>query len=495
MKNQIASHNTNIAARNDIFFALFVFIFFFIFYSVIHPLIPIDLDDWSFIVKNRIFLPLWGDRNPTKIFPEYFYPLMSSIGADLIYPINNDYLQSQCIIHSIVVSLSITGYTLSFLHFIKSKFSISISTSYQLSLLFLMLHFLIFRTEETNNIYMFYANDVNCYYNYIIPDLLCASIVFSLLGHDWLKEKVLPTFKNSMLFVLLYLAVCSNLYSSIIFIGFIICDLLIDLLSLFHTDKNYNNYLKSNRKKICIVFFWLLVHLFEAFGQRAKEAFETQAPLFDSIATTISHISDIHVSKLFTFIFAFIVLYTIYLYIKKDLKNNILIYKVICTFFICFIYIVLLSSKVDPLYITSNTGNYSFFFYVLLLMCIGFTLILQNIKISIFSLPFVILLLFSFINRTSNTFCDIWKQYNYITLYEITHNNINKILYADKHHIKGIDIIVPKFNHYGNWPLNIILNYENALYKHGIIKNHIKVKIIKGKNISEWENNNQFHDN
>ena len=179
MNNHIVPHNTNIAARYDIFFALFVFIFFFIFYSVIHPLIPIDLDDWSYIIKNRILLPIWGAWNPVKIFPEFFYPLMSSIGAYVFYSLNIDYLQSQCIIHSIVVSLSITGYTLSFLHFIRRKFELSSSTVYMLSILFLMLHFLIFRTEETNNIYMFYANDVNCYYNYIIPDLLCSSLVLS----------------------------------------------------------------------------------------------------------------------------------------------------------------------------------------------------------------------------------------------------------------------------------------------------------------------------
>ena len=237
MENHNISPKSNVAASYKIVFAVLVFLFFFIFYAVIHPLIPIDLDDWSYIIKNRIFLPIWGAWNPAKVFPEFFYPLMSSIGAYVIYPLNNDYLQSQCIIHAIVVSMSITGYTLSFLHFVRSKFSISSSTAYMLTILFLMLHFLIFRTEETNNIYMFYANDVNCYYNYIIPDLLCASLVLSLLSKDWLKDKIMPTFKNSIIIVLLYLAICSNLYSSIILGGFIVSNILIDLIRCYRVDK------------------------------------------------------------------------------------------------------------------------------------------------------------------------------------------------------------------------------------------------------------------
>ena len=65
--NNTISPNTN--AKYNTSFAIIVFLFFFVFYSTIHPLIPIDLDDWSYIVKNRIFLPMWGAWNPAKVFP------------------------------------------------------------------------------------------------------------------------------------------------------------------------------------------------------------------------------------------------------------------------------------------------------------------------------------------------------------------------------------------------------------------------------------------
>ena len=313
MDNNIIAPNSNIASRYNILFAILIFIFFFIFYSVLHPLIPIDLDDWSYIIKNRIFLPMWGVWNPAKVFPEFLYPLMSSIGAYVIYPLNNDYLQSQCIIHAIVVSLSITGYALSFLHFIRRKFELSASTAYMLSILFLMLHFLIFRTEESNNIYMFYANNVNCYYNYILPNLLCASLVLSLLSNDWLKDKFQSKFKYSIIIVLLYLAICSNLYSSIILAGYIICILLVDLTCCIRGEKKYGLYLKININKLVIVGCWMLVHLFEAFGLRAMESYNTQTPLLVSIQTTLSNVIDIQISKVFLL---FVIISAIFSFLK-----------------------------------------------------------------------------------------------------------------------------------------------------------------------------------
>lgn len=494
MNNHIVSHNTNIAARNDIFFALFVFIFFFIFYSVIHPLIPIDLDDWSYIIKNRILLPIWGAWNPVKIFPEFFYPLMSSIGAYVFYSLNNDYLQSQCIIHSIVVSLSITGYTLSFLHFIRRKFELSSSTVYMLSILFLMLHFLIFRTEETNNIYMFYANDVNCYYNYIIPDLLCSSLVLSLLSNDWLKDKFQPTFKNSIIIVLLYLAICSNLYSSIILGGYIVSILLIDLIHCYSVDKKYIDYFKSNIKKIIIVVCWLVVHLFEAFGLRAQASSGFQVSLFDAIKTTLYNLVDMQISKVFLILVLISVIYFAIDLIKKQCGGKSMIYQVSIAFTICLVYIILLSAKVSPDYIISNNGNFSFFFYLILFVCITLSMIVQKIKVIKLFIPFIILLFYSFINRTSNTFSDIWRQYDYKIISEITRKNVNDIITADKNNITYIEIIIPKFNNLDNWPLKLDLNYSNALYKHGVIKSNVKIKLIKRKNIFEWNNITQSHD-
>lgn len=488
MDNNIIAPNSNIASRYIILFAILIFIFFFIFYSVLHPLIPIDLDDWSYIIKNRIFLPMWGVWNPAKVFPEFLYPLMSSIGAYVIYPLNNDYLQSQCIIHAIVVSLSITGYALSFLHFIRRKFELSSSTVYMLSILFLMLHFLIFRTEESNNIYMFYANNVNCYYNYILPNLLCASLVLSLLSNDWLKDKFQPTFKNSIIIVLLYLAICSNLYSSIILAGYIICILLVDLTCCIRGEKKYGLYLKININKLVIVGCWMLVHLFEAFGLRAMESYNTQTPLLVSIQTTLSNVIDIQISKVFLLFVIISAIFSFLFIAWKRYEIKLLSYQVIVTFLICFVYIILLSSKVLPEYILGNHGNFPFFFYLIIFVCITLAMLFQEIKMSNLLLPFVLLLLYSFINRTSNTFSDIEREYDYTALSRITRNNVNAIIAADKQNKKYIEITIPDFNNSDNWPLKLDLDYCNALYKHGVTNSYVKVKLIKGKNISEWNN-------
>lgn len=336
---------------------------------------------------------------------------------------------------------------------------------------------------------MFYANNVNCHYNYIIPNLLCASLVFSLLSKDWLKQQFQPTFKYSILFVLLYLAICSNLYSSIILAGYIICNLLIDYISCVRADKNYGHYLKTNINKIIIVACWMLVHLFEAFGLRAKESYNSQPPLLASIQTTLSNVINIQISKVFL-LFVFIsVIFSLFFIVRRRYEIKLMSHQVIVTFLICFVYIVLLSSKVLPEYILGNHGNFPCFFYLILFVCITFAMLFQEIKMSNLFLPFVLLLLYSFINRTSNTFSDIERQYDYTALSKITRNNVNEIIAAEKQDKKSIVIKIPNFNNSDNWPLKLDLDYSNALYKHGIIKSYVKVKLIKGKNILEWNYN------
>ena len=254
------------------------------------------------------------------------------------------------------------------------------------------------------------------------------------------------------------------------------------------SDKKYIDVLKLNIKKIIIVVCWLIVHLFEAFGLRAKAASEFQVSLFDSIQTTLSNIVNMEISKIFLLLVMLsIICFTIIIY-KNISGGKSIFYQVSLSFLICLVYIILLSAKVSPDYIISNNGNFPFFFYLILFVCIILAIIVQKTKVIQLLLPFIILLFYSFINRTSNTFSDIWRQYDFKTLSELTRKNVNDIISADKNYIKIIKITIPDFNNNYNWPIKLDLDYSNALYKHGVIKSYVKVKLIKGKKITEWEN-------
>ena len=163
-------------------FLCFVFIFFYIFYSFIHPLIPIDLDDWRYLVRNRLFMPIWGEGNPAKIMPEFLYPFISAIGIYTIFPITKDFIFTLTIVHSIFISLCMTGYTYMFIRLLKKRFSVSNSHSLLFTILFLLFHFLMFRTQESENVYMFYAIDLNCFYNYTLYLLKIKVFLLNLLN-------------------------------------------------------------------------------------------------------------------------------------------------------------------------------------------------------------------------------------------------------------------------------------------------------------------------
>lgn len=68
-----------------------------------------------------------------------------------------------------------------FYHLLYKRFYVEKKLAMMLSLLFLLLHYLIFRTQDTANVHLFYSNDLTCHYFYLIPNVVNAMLVMSLL--------------------------------------------------------------------------------------------------------------------------------------------------------------------------------------------------------------------------------------------------------------------------------------------------------------------------
>ena len=58
--------------QKPLYAAFFLSIFFFLFFWFfrLHPLIPFNGDDWTYLAYARLATPIWGDWNPAKVFPE-----------------------------------------------------------------------------------------------------------------------------------------------------------------------------------------------------------------------------------------------------------------------------------------------------------------------------------------------------------------------------------------------------------------------------------------
>ena len=156
----------------------------FIWFSKVHPLVPFDGDDWGHLSFARRAVPELTQWNPAKLFPEIFMSMTCTIAAFTIAPITGDYIGAITIMSAFVTSGFITVYIHCFSECLKRIFKVSSNHSVLIEALFLILHFLILRQGDSDNTYLLYCIDLNCYYNYLLPALLNASLVLFMIKND-----------------------------------------------------------------------------------------------------------------------------------------------------------------------------------------------------------------------------------------------------------------------------------------------------------------------
>ena len=98
--------------RRKIIMAVFlalVFFSFFSFYTIAHPILPTDMDDWDFLCFHRDPVPQWRGWNPSRVFAEVTMPVVSMISRVLFFPITGNIFTALMTGFSISVSLVMTG--------------------------------------------------------------------------------------------------------------------------------------------------------------------------------------------------------------------------------------------------------------------------------------------------------------------------------------------------------------------------------------------------
>lgn len=134
-----------------------VFGFLFVWFTQIHPLVVYDADDWTYLAYVRSATPIWGDWNPAKVFPETVMPFFSTVAVYTLMPLLGDYILAQTVMHALVVSAFITVYVFCFTELVKRVLPVKTAGAVSASALFLLLHFLIFRSRQQDNSYLFFV--------------------------------------------------------------------------------------------------------------------------------------------------------------------------------------------------------------------------------------------------------------------------------------------------------------------------------------------------
>ena len=253
----------------SIVFIGILFIFSFVFFTRIHPIVIFDTDDWMYTSYTRLAVPLWGNWNPARILPETLMSLSANIGVYVLNPIINDYVGTITISYVFVLSMCICFYMYRFMRLIQNKFNMSLYIALSLSVLFFLFHFWAFKHAGSNNDYFFRSHDAACYFYYVIPNILNASLVFYFLekGH-YSFENYKTKASAGLMLVCIYFLIFSNLYPSIIlasFFSFIVIKYIIENVK---TKTVFSN-LKQIQIPLLGLLLWIISLVFEWKGARA----------------------------------------------------------------------------------------------------------------------------------------------------------------------------------------------------------------------------------
>ena len=479
---------------------LAIFSFFFVWFSRIHPLIIYDADDWSYIAYVRTATPIWGDWNPAKVFPEVVMPFFCSIILHVVTPIVGDFITGYTVGHALIVSAFITAYAWCFAGLIKRTFAHCRLTADLITVLFLVLHFLVLRSRDWNNLYLFHCVDLNCYYNYLIPGLLNACLVMWMIhnpGYDRFEREG-TSLQKGLFWLVIYLAVFSNLVVSGILAAFAGSRILLDLIRS-RKDFHFRACVTRNQVPLMILVFWFISAVFELSGGRAASA--SSESFFTNVIYSLYFLKDIllhECSRIFWGFTVITILLCVILFLRskgKDAEDKIFL-QLFSVLMIAAtavaVYSVLLCAMVNPGTIYRSEYLLSMFIYGLAIVLSGLAYILKKQPKLLVLLPAVTLFLASAVNTHGNTFQEsLMSDYEPAVCADISRDIVEQFLAAEAAGAEEVVIHVPVHvadpETQDNWPHSLFLlpRIGNALYEQGILSRELNVTYVADPAVNE----------
>ena len=504
--------------RNNLIMLLYsgmIFLIMFVFFTNIHPLVLFDGDDWVYISYARRAVPLWGNWNPTRVFPEFFMPLCGSFAAYFIYPLTGNYITSITLVNGAAVSFFIAAYLFFVGKLLCQKLRLSLGKALILSTFFLLLHFLVFRSAESGNKHMFYSYDVTYYYFYTISNLLNSCLVLYLMVDDilddaWnkLQSNVYNQHivKHGFLLLLIYLALCSNLYASVIMAAFLGVQLVIELGNLLAGKIPLKASVQKNCLRLFYMLCWMAVQIYEVNGGRAYELNKTDS-LFSLLKGTLRTFLNLRysVNKFFMLLTAVIVLSAAvhWVYARRNpsradtlgaKQTASAVLTAAGAGILIFFYLILVCSQHGEARIMQPDILFGLAFYgfVIVLYCVDW--LVKSIPKTAIVLPLLICIVFSEIDTSGRTFHEaVITDTDHITCIAIAEDIVDQFIQADAEGSSEMQLFLPVFPYDSGWPFwggegagNVV---AKTLYKHGVISKQIVVT----EAVRTREKNDEFH--
>lgn len=477
-----------------------VFLFMFIFFCNIHPLVVFDADDWTYVSYSRIALPSARFWNPARILPEILMSGCSNFAVFALMPLVHDYIRALSLVYALVLAGCITAYTWCFLRLAERKLGLERGWNLLAAVLFLIFHFLIFRTENSNNSYMFRSCNVTCYFYYTVPGLLnCSLLMYFLSGSgpdEYISEGSM--LKKGILLLLCYLAVFSNLFESVIIATYAGWELLFGLIRCIREKGKVWTWIKEKAVSMGIFVLWCVSAVFELMGERAASfnGGSFGQMLGKSVLKAVNVIKCMNV--MFLLIAAGLAAMAVLAWLlnKKDGKSSRETGRMFLTLILSGIIVtalvLILGAKTDVKYIEPYRADliYGTLFFPVLLMTLCGVYVMKRFNWTKVLIPLIIVVLLTEVNTPRVTFAEsnmIFTPHEKVA--EMSRDVVRQIIAADKAGLKEAEIYVSDTTATAddNWPQATYMGPRIAasLQKHGLISGEMELTIIPSEEFNE----------
>lgn len=472
------------------------FAFFMVFYTRIHPIVIFDTDCWHYAYYDRHPWPIWGNWNPTRVFPEIMMPLVTQFGAFVIYPLSGDFFVSLTIGYAIAVSAVIAALTLVVIRHFQRQGSGCFDTIV-LALFFLINHFLVLRSAKSGNQYMFSTVNACTYFYYVIPNLMNCILVIWLMDDPSLHYFFANNhhIRKAACLLLGYFCMFSNLWSSIVTVSYGGIVLLSDLIGTLKERKHGRSvidWLRKNAILFILLALWGLAQVFEYHGGRANSL--KGNPLPARLMETLTMLEDVlkTVSLPFLITSAVLIVLGVCTILRKKNVASVRFHIIsLASGAVIAAYLLLSCAIAGPGYISRADVIYGVFFFIMLVLMTALKDILRYLPWSKIMLPLVLIILLAECNTADKTFLEATiSQTPPEVCYQVDNDILQQLRDGEAAGKAKIKLQIPLYSG-DNWPLATYGKdfFPKLLYKSGVLSTRIRVKEM----VPTEKKNEKFH--
>ncbi len=480
------------AAELLLFFAVFAAML--LFFTVLHPIPIMDEDDVIYTVLSRKAIPIPGAWNPSRMMPEILSCVCGNLAGVFAALGFGSFIDCQVFVLGMMLSAFIAVYAAVLYRLLETRLEISRFAAAGLAVLFLLLHFLIFRTDYSGNRHMFHTYDACCVFFYTIPAVLSCTLVM----HFMTEPERTPSFpakqplRESLFLLTLYFAVFSNLFGSVTLAVYALLRVLRDFIAGRKDGKrDFRAFLRQDAFWIVLVLLWLLALILEATGGRAgggpAAIVSGETPYGEKLGTAAGLMLSAFAgsSLLFRLLLAAALLAALAsLRIRPDRGIN---RRFLHTAGVCLlwgipsaVFLLFLGAAVNPLYLNRPEVLFPVAAMLFLLTVTAIAHLIRRLPKLQLLLPILLVFVFSMINTRFLTFCDSNPlELNGHTAVAVENRIYGSIIEAAEAGETEITIPVPVSGEDGNWPHdgNIGRPIAQFFLKYGLIDHEIMVHV------------------